>query len=385
MGYEQFVAHGTAAVSPGPPVSVATSDPQWSFAASLPVTAIPGWDAVEDDCSRVLLVEMSVRQGRVGLGLVGPTYASFLCGEVARERGNEAAVLLEVPAGIRPAALVVRRLDGEPAGSADCLITSVRAVPATVVDPRALRQAVVDRFSDSYRHYTFDLGEGVVLRASRPSIMPAHELNHRLALDLATNAFGDLRGRRVLDAGCSSGFHSFGFALGGADVVGIDVDEVGIAQAHAVLEHAPWLGSVRAAGNCRFEVADITRYAQASDRKHEIVFCMGVLYHLRSIIDGLDALAALTTRGMILRSFVTEGHDLTLTLADSRKYCFCYEGELSFVPTVALVEHLCRRVGFRAVQTYRPSALTSAERIASLDPLDREAWLRHGIFVVASR
>lgn len=70
---------------------------------------------------------------------------------------------------------------------------------------------------------------------------PLHRMNGLRAdtlLEKAKNAFGDLRGLKVLDVGCGGGLMSEAFAKAGAQVVGIDAAERNIesARLHAAQE-----------------------------------------------------------------------------------------------------------------------------------------------------
>ena len=122
----------------------------------------------------------------------------------------------------------------------------------------------------------------------------------------------DLTGWTALDIGCNAGFYTFQLAERGARVTAIDVDP-------HYLDQARW-----AAGQFGFEDRVEFRLMQVYDlaRQHEtydIVWFMGVFYHLRYPLLALDVVARLTRRLMMFQTLTLPGdavldvpHDLSL-------------------------------------------------------------------------
>jgi len=105
----------------------------------------------------------------------------------------------------------------------------------------------------------------------------------------------DLRGATVLDIGCNAGFYSIEFARRGAVVTAIDVDEHYLAQAR-------WASGV-------FGVSDRITFQQAqvyslsrADRRWDIVLFLGVLYHLRYPMLGLDIVSRCVGKQLVVQS-----------------------------------------------------------------------------------
>ena len=109
-----------------------------------------------------------------------------------------------------------------------------------------------------------------------------------------------LDGWRVLDVGCNAGFYSFELARRGASVVGIDVEPL-------YLEQARWaareFGLERQVEFRRMEVYELARSSEAFD----LVWFMGVFYHLRYPLLGLDILAARTRRLLMFQTLTMPG------------------------------------------------------------------------------
>src|SRR4051812_41826834 len=99
--------------------------------------------------------------------------------------------------------------------------------------------------------------------------------------ELAPRLPENLDGWTCLDIGCNAGFYSFELAKRGASVLGIDLDD-------RYLQQAKWAcGKFDLEDRVRFEklqVYDLARREEAFD----LVLFMGVFYHLRYPLLGLD-------------------------------------------------------------------------------------------------
>jgi tRNA (mo5U34)-methyltransferase len=119
----------------------------------------------------------------------------------------------------------------------------------------------------------------------------------------------DLRGWRVLDVGCNAGFYSFQLAQRGASVLGIDVEPHYLAQASWARGE---LGlDERVEFRC-MEVYDIARSSETFD----LVWFMGVFYHLRYPLLALDLLAERTRRLMTFQTLTMPGEDIREDTSD---------------------------------------------------------------------
>ena len=113
----------------------------------------------------------------------------------------------------------------------------------------------------------------------------------------------DLAGWTALDIGCNAGFYSFELARRGATVTGIDVEPLFLAQARwAAREYG-------LEARVRFEqrqVYDLAHEAAAYD----LVLFMGVFYHLRYPMLGLDIVASVVRRLMVFQTLTAPGDEL---------------------------------------------------------------------------
>jgi SAM-dependent methyltransferase len=114
---------------------------------------------------------------------------------------------------------------------------------------------------------------------------------------------GSLRGKRVLDMACNSGFWSVQCALLGADVVGFDARPELVAQANFI-KHIVGLQNVE------FRILD---FWEANPRSlggtFDIVLNLGLLYHLPSPYDALRLTKSLATQSIVLDTEVYQSPD----------------------------------------------------------------------------
>lgn len=170
----------------------------------------------------------------------------------------------------------------------------------------------------------------------------------------------DLAGCRALDIGCNAGFYTFALAQRGADVVGIDHDPHFLTQARWAAEQLGLSGRVELR---QLDVYDLARMTGTFD----VVLFLGVLYHLRHPLLGLDLVAEKVAGTLVLQT-LTSPVDQTREVPDD--LAFDHRAELadpawpsmSFIehrladdptnwwaPTPAAVEAMVRSTGLRVV------------------------------------
>jgi tRNA (mo5U34)-methyltransferase len=140
-----------------------------------------------------------------------------------------------------------------------------------------------------------------------------------------------LKGWRVLDVGCNAGFYSFELAKRGASVVAIDVNPLYLAQAKWAAQEFGLADKVEFR---RMEVYEIAR----SREQFDLVWFMGVFYHLRYPLLALDILAPRTRRLLMFQTLTMPGESVYPVKTDypiSERAPFLESGW----PKMAFVEH----------------------------------------------
>src|SRR5215471_5901601 len=139
-------------------------------------------------------------------------------------------------------------------------------------------------------YHSFELPDGGRIEG----VMPLEWLRERWARFPIP---ADLSGKRVLDIGPWDGWFSFEAERRGAQVTSIDREE-----------QANYLHMRRLmASKADYWIFDLYELPSAGLGRFEIVFCLGVLYHLKHPLLGLEIVCSLATEVAIIETFIIEG------------------------------------------------------------------------------
>jgi tRNA (mo5U34)-methyltransferase len=126
---------------------------------------------------------------------------------------------------------------------------------------------------------------------------------------LAPHLPTDLQGWTALDIGCNAGYYSFELARRGASVTGIDVDP-------HYLRQAEWAARELGLEN-DVEFREMQVYDLADEQEQfDLVLFMGVFYHLRYPLLGLDIVARHTRHTMVFQTLTMPGMDVHADTTD---------------------------------------------------------------------
>ncbi len=156
----------------------------------------------------------------------------------------------------------------------------------------------------------------------------------------------DLRGKRLLDIGAWDGWFSFEAERHGADVTALDCVEL------------PTFRDIRARLQSKvdYRIMDFYELPSAGLGKFDIVFFLGVLYHIRHPLLALEIVCGLTRDVAIVDSFVTDPDDWREHAGEIPSMEFYELDELGnqfgnwFGPSVACLIGMCRTAGFARVE-----------------------------------
>jgi tRNA (mo5U34)-methyltransferase len=110
----------------------------------------------------------------------------------------------------------------------------------------------------------------------------------------------NLEGYEALDIGCNAGFYSFELAQRGAQVTALDIDD-------RYLQQAQWAAR-RYGLHERIDFRKGSVYSLAREEKrYDIVWFLGVLYHLRHPLLALDILRDITRGYLVLQTMTCPG------------------------------------------------------------------------------
>jgi 2-polyprenyl-3-methyl-5-hydroxy-6-metoxy-1,4-benzoquinol methylase len=153
-------------------------------------------------------------------------------------------------------------------------------------------------------HYAYDFEGGLSypVRKEKPETgsgwrrRPLQRFAHFMPYALHSQG-GSLRGKRVLDIACNSGFWAIQCALLGADVVAFDARQQLIDQAD-VIKRITGVQSVE------FRVLDFWQMTPALLGRFDLVLNLGILYHLPKTIEALELTRAVAQKHILLDSTV---------------------------------------------------------------------------------
>jgi tRNA (mo5U34)-methyltransferase len=163
-----------------------------------------------------------------------------------------------------------------------------------------------------------------------------------------------LRGRRVLDVGCGSGYHCWRMRGDGAsEVIGIDPTPLFVVQFWALQkylrESAVWV--------LPLGIEQVPAQLPVFDT----VFSMGVLYHRRSPLDHLLELKQCLQPGgqLVLDTLVIEGGPGASLVPEGR---YARMGNVWFLPSTDTLLGWLRKVGFEAVELIDVTTTSTQEQ-----------------------
>jgi tRNA (mo5U34)-methyltransferase len=120
---------------------------------------------------------------------------------------------------------------------------------------------------------------------------------------IAPHIPASLAGWKVLDIGCNAGFYCFELASRGAHVTGIDREPLYLAQ-------ADW-AAVRFGLQDRVEFKQMQIYDLArTDEVFDLVLFMGLFYHLRYPLLGLDIVSRKVGKLLLFQTLTMPGSDV---------------------------------------------------------------------------
>ncbi len=219
-------------------------------------------------------------------------------------------------------------------------------------------------------HYRFEFDGGITTPIWSDDRVNRHDERARYFFDRLLHVTGgSLRGRRVLDLGCNSGFWSLKAIEAGADfVLGLEGRPLHVDQANLVFE-----GKGIPRERYRFEQANVLSYPLGDD--FDVVLCLGLLYHVAKPTElfevmsrsGADILVIDTRVSNIPGSCFEVRHE---PLDDPRNGL---EYEMIFIPTRQAVADLAGEFGYRTV----PLALdmASTEGMKTFEARKRVAFI----------
>ena len=188
----------------------------------------------------------------------------------------------------------------------------------------------VERFHSLGWYHSIELPSGEVI----PGLQTIDQLRFRLRQFAIPE---DLSGKRVLDIGAWDGWFSFELEKRGASVLAVDA-----------VENEKFLVA-RQLLNSRVEylVADVYDLRPSELGKFDVVLFLGVLYHLKHPLLGLERVCAMSKDLACIESYVIdEGEQATPRMEFYEGIELCGQFDNWVGPNAACLTSMCRTAGF---------------------------------------
>lgn len=156
-----------------------------------------------------------------------------------------------------------------------------------------------EKYQEWHYAYQFEGGLSFSARHNRPGPAtnaperPLQRFRHFMPYLLEAEG-GSLKGKRILDIACNSGFWSIQCALLGAEVVGFDARS-------ELIEQANLIKSVVGLDNVEFKMLDFwDMNPKVLGGTFDIVLNLGILYHLPKPLEALELTKAMARETILL-------------------------------------------------------------------------------------
>jgi len=206
------------------------------------------------------------------------------------------------------------------------------------------------RIPDYFWHYPFRFGD-INVEAGLPHFRGLkgrhYQRYHHFFPGVLARAGGSLKGKRVLEIGCNAGFWSIQARLAGAEyVLGVDVSEKNV-------EQACFIRDVIGLTALDYRVSNAYDVSPETTGTFDVVFFLGLLYHIDKPVEALERLYAVTGDFAVIDTTVARS-DVSpnvpvLKLEEDRVHDQNFSNRVALVPTKSAVPLLLKHVGFREV------------------------------------
>ncbi|MCG8471634.1 MAG: tRNA 5-methoxyuridine(34)/uridine 5-oxyacetic acid(34) synthase CmoB [Desulfobacterales bacterium] len=180
------------------------------------------------------------------------------------------------------------------------------------------------------------------------------EWNSDIKWDRLAPHIAPLKGRRVLDIGCSSGYYMFRMAAGEPEMVlGIDPQILFYFQYQTLQTYLQIPGI--------YHLPAKMEEMPAIDDYFDTVFCMGVIYHRKSPMDTLAEIRQTMRNGgeLVMETLILEGEEETALFPEDR---YAKMRNVFFIPTIPCLANWLKRAGFTNIRCVNVSPTTQEEQ-----------------------
>lgn len=141
--------------------------------------------------------------------------------------------------------------------------------------------------------------KGLEAGPGAPQVGEANAVKVRRVMQLTADLAGPLDGLRILDLGCGEGVYAIEAATRGAEVLAVDARGERMKEGAAIAER-------HSLGGVSFQQRDARELSAESDGVFDVVWCLGLLYHLDApeLFGFLRGLRGLCSRLLVVDTLI---------------------------------------------------------------------------------
>ncbi|MEG3889937.1 methyltransferase domain-containing protein [Microcoleus sp. Z1_A1] len=215
--------------------------------------------------------------------------------------------------------------------------------------------------------YEFDLGNGIKTPVYTDVINQVHKVRHSMIFSFLDSVSFDYKSASVLDIACNEGYFAFEALKHGCKfALGLDVRKENI-------EKALFIQRALQYQNCEFREADIFEFETRDT--YELVFLLGIIYHVENPIGLLRKSADLTSKFLIVETQLCQSQQKAISFGwgvpgkylEGEEYFVVYDEQqetnplastgnvFSLIPNLSAVIKILRKLGFKSVIQLYPN------------------------------
>ena len=226
--------------------------------------------------------------------------------------------------------------------------------------------------------YEFDLGNGVKTPVYAESLKQIHNVRKSMIFSFLDSTNFDYQSSSLLDIACNEGYFTFEMLKRGCKLAtGIDARKENIEKAIFVKNHLQYT-------NCKFRQDDIFKF-KSEEIGFEVVFLLGLIYHVEDPIGLLRKAASLTSKYLFVETQLCK-NDQTIPFGwgtahhylEGKSYFVLHQEKdelnplaslqgFSLIPNLYAIIEILRNIGFRSVIQLHPNNETQEFQYTNID------------------
>ncbi|MDM3851640.1 MAG: methyltransferase domain-containing protein [Aphanizomenon gracile PMC627.10] len=214
--------------------------------------------------------------------------------------------------------------------------------------------------------YEFDLGNGVKTPVYAESLKQVHNVRKSMIFSFLDSIDFNYQSNSLLDIACNEGYFTFEMIKRGCKFgLGIEARKENVEKAVFIKEYLQY-------HNCEFKQDDIFEF-DCSEISFEVVFLLGIIYHVENPIGLLRKAANLTSKFLFIETQLSQsgqtipfGWGTAHQYLDGKSYFVLHQekdeqnplaslGGFSLIPNLSATVEILRNIGFRSIIQLHPN------------------------------